>query len=443
MDPGNGIKEEQGMIGRYQTAEMSAIWSEESKFRTWLEVELAVCRVWMEKGIIPEDAFDDICSKASFDIGRINEIEEQVQHDVIAFVSAVAEKVGANGRYIHLGLTSSDVIDTASSLSLKRSFTIVKDKTEALMDAIAERAEEFKHTPCVGRTHGIHGEPTTFGLKLLNWLYQLKRDMERLRLAEEQISYGKISGAVGTYAHCDPSVEQRVCDLLGLRHSLVSTQILQRDRHSNAMNAIALLGGALERFATEIRHLQRTEVMEVMEPFGAKQKGSSAMPHKRNPILCERISGMSRLLRGYALTAMENMTLWHERDISHSSAERIIWPDAFHLISYMLSKMTYIVKNMVVNTSKMRENLGITHGLVFSQRVLLDLVERFDLSREEAYSIVQENAMKCWAGGKPFQELLLEDKRIESRLSSEDLKELFATEHYFRWVDQIFERFRR
>lgn len=351
------------MIARYQTAEMNSIWSEENKFSAWLEVELAVCRVWMEKGVIPGDAYADICEKASFDIGRINEIEEQVHHDMIAFVSAVAEKVGENGRYIHLGLTSSDVIDTASSLSLKRSFSIVKEKTAALMDVIARRAEEFKYTPCVGRTHGIHGEPTTFGLKLLNWLYQLQRDTERLELAEEQVSYGKISGAVGTYAHCEPSVERRVCDLLGLKPSLVSTQILQRDRHSNAMNTLALLGGALDRFATEIRHLQRTEVMEAMEPFGAKQKGSSAMPHKRNPILCERISGMSRLLRGYAITAMENMTLWHERDISHSSAERIIWPDAFHLITYMLSKMTYIVKNMVVNTSKMRENLDITRGL--------------------------------------------------------------------------------
>ena len=443
MDPGNGIEEEQKMIGRYQTAEMKAIWSEECKFRAWLEVELAVCRVWMEKGIIPADAYTDICEKASFDIGRINEIEEQVHHEVIAFVSAVAEKVGENGRYIHLGLTSSDVIDTASSLSLKRSFSIVKEKTAALMGAIAERAEEFKYTPCVGRTHGIHGEPTTFGLKLLNWLYQLQRDTERLELAEEQVSYGKISGAVGTYAHCEPSVERRVCDLLGLKPSLVSTQILQRDRHSNAMNTLALLGGALDRFATEIRHLQRTEVMEAMEPFGAKQKGSSAMPHKRNPILCERISGMSRLLRGYALTAMENMTLWHERDISHSSAERVIWPDAFHLITYMLSKMTYIVKNMVVNTSKMRENLDITRGLVFSQRILLDLVERFGLPREEAYAIVQENAMKCWSGGKSFQELLLEDERIASRLSPEDLEGLFSTDHYFRWVDEIFARFRR
>jgi len=443
MGPGNGIEEEHTMIARYQTAEMNSIWSEENKFSAWLEVELAVCRVWMEKGVIPGDAYADICEKASFDIGRINEIEEQVHHDMIAFVSAVAEKVGENGRYIHLGLTSSDVIDTASSLSLKRSFSIVKEKTAALMDVIARRAEEFKYTPCVGRTHGIHGEPTTFGLKLLNWLYQLQRDTERLELAEEQVSYGKISGAVGTYAHCEPSVERRVCDLLGLKPSLVSTQILQRDRHSNAMNTLALLGGALDRFATEIRHLQRTEVMEAMEPFGAKQKGSSAMPHKRNPILCERISGMSRLLRGYAITAMENMTLWHERDISHSSAERIIWPDAFHLITYMLSKMTYIVKNMVVNTSKMRENLDITRGLVFSQRVLLDLVERFDLPREEAYAIVQENAMKCWSGGKPFRELLLEDDRIASRITQEDLGELFSTDHYFRWVDEIFARFRR
>ena len=431
------------MIGRYQTKEMAEIWSEDNKFRAWLEVELAVCRVWMEKGVIPADAYEEIRSKASFDIARIDEIEARVHHDVIAFVSAVAETVGENGRYIHLGLTSSDVIDTASSLSLKRSLGIVKKKTEELMESIRLRADEFRYTPCAGRTHGIHGEPTTFGLKLLNWFYQLQRDLERLELAREQISYGKISGAVGTYAHCEPEVERRVCELLGLKPALVSTQILQRDRHSCVMNSVALLGGALDRFATEIRHLQRTEVMEVLEPFGATQKGSSAMPHKRNPILCERISGMSRLLRGYALTAMENMTLWHERDISHSSAERVIWPDAFHLITYMLSKMTHIVKNMVVNSSKMRENLDMTRGLVYSQRVLLDLVERFGLLREEAYAIVQENAMKCWNNNLTFSELLREDERISSRIPESDLLSLFEPDHYFRWVDEIFSRFHR
>jgi len=422
---------------------MAEIWSEENKFRAWLEVELAVCRVWMEKGVIPADAYEEIRSKASFDIARIDEIEARVHHDVIAFVSAVAETVGENGRYIHLGLTSSDVIDTASSLSLKRSLGIVKKKTEELMESIRLRADEFRYTPCAGRTHGIHGEPTTFGLKLLNWFYQLQRDLERLELAREQISYGKISGAVGNYAHCEPEVERRVCELLGLKPALVSTQILQRDRHSCVMNSVALLGGALDRFATEIRHLQRTEVMEVLEPFGATQKGSSAMPHKRNPILCERISGMSRLLRGYALTAMENMTLWHERDISHSSAERVIWPDAFHLITYMLSKMTHIVKNMVVNSSKMRENLDMTRGLVYSQRVLLDLVERFGLLREEAYAIVQENAMKCWNSNRTFSELLREDERISSRIPEIDLLSLFEPDHYFRWVDEIFSRFHR
>jgi len=431
------------MIGRYQTKEMAEIWSEDNKFRAWLEVELAVCRVWMEKGVIPADAYEEIRSKASFDIARIDEIEARVHHDVIAFVSAVAETVGENGRYIHLGLTSSDVIDTASSLSLKRSLGIVKKKTEELMESIRLRADEFRYTPCAGRTHGIHGEPTTFGLKLLNWFYQLQRDLERLELAREQISYGKISGAVGNYAHCEPEVERRVCELLGLKPALVSTQILQRDRHSCVMNSVALLGGALDRFATEIRHLQRTEVMEVLEPFGATQKGSSAMPHKRNPILCERISGMSRLLRGYALTAMENMTLWHERDISHSSAERVIWPDAFHLITYMLSKMTHIVKNMVVNSSKMRENLDMTRGLVYSQRVLLDLVERFGLLREEAYAIVQENAMKCWNSNRTFSELLREDERISSRIPEIDLLSLFEPDHYFRWVDEIFSRFHR
>lgn len=431
------------MIARYQTPEISALWCEENKFAVWLEVELAVCRAWMEKGVIPEEAYRDIVGRASFDIDRINEIEEQVNHDVVAFVSAVAEKVGESGRYVHLGLTSSDVIDTASSAMLKRSFGVVRKKTASLMDAVREKAEKYKYTPCAGRTHGIHGEPYTFGLKMLNWLYQLQRDTERLSLAEEQVSYGKISGSVGTYAHCDPSVEKRVCELMDLKPALVSTQILQRDRHANALTAIALLGGALDRFATEIRHLQRTEVMEVMEPFGARQKGSSSMPHKRNPILCERVSGMSRVLRGYALTAMENMTLWHERDISHSSAERVIWPDAFHLVTYMLDRMIYIVNGMVVNTEKMRENLEITKGLVFSQRILLDLVGRFGLSREDAYSIVQENSMKCWEGEKTFRELLGEDARIASRLTESELAELFNPEYYFKHVDSIFSRFNR
>lgn len=429
------------MIERYQTQEMAALWSDESRFRTWLEVELAVCRAWAEKGVIPRDALEDILAKASFDVERIHAIEREVQHDVVAFVTSVAEKIGENGRYVHLGLTSSDVIDTAASLSLKRSLEIVDTKVRILEGTIMKRAEEFKYTPCVGRTHGIHGEPTTFGLKLLNWGYELQRDRERLSLAARQIGYGKISGAVGTYAFCEPGIEKRVCELLGLEPASVSTQILQRDRHGNMMNAIALLGCALERFATEVRHLQRTEVMEAMEPFGSKQKGSSAMPHKRNPILCERICGMSRVLRGYAMTAMENVALWHERDISHSSAERIIWPDAFHLICYMLDKMTGIVERMAVDQSAMVENLERTKGLVYSQRVLLELVTRFGLSREEAYSIVQTNAMKCWKEGIPFSDLLLGDARVSSRLSEEDILRLFDPEYYLRWVDEIFSRF--
>lgn len=429
------------MIGRYEVQEIQALWSEESKFRTWLEVELAVCGVWTERGVISSDAYEDIRARASFDIARIDEIEQEVQHDMIAFVSSVAETVGENGRYLHLGLTSSDVIDTGSSLTLKRSLAVVDGKVALLMKAIGKKAHEFRHIPCTGRTHGVHAEPTTFGLKLLNWYYQLSRDRERLCLATEQISYGKISGAVGTYAHCEPSIEKRVCELLGLKPALVSTQILQRDRHGNVMNTLALLSGALERFATEVRHLQRTEVMEALEPFGARQKGSSAMPHKRNPILCERICGMSRLLRGYALTAMENMALWHERDISHSSAERVIWPDAFHIVVYMLNKMIYIVENMQVNPEKMKENLEITRGLVYSQRVLLDLVERFGLSREDAYSIVQENAMECWKGEMTFLDLLTRDERIRSRISAEELAELFEPDYYLRWVDEIFSRF--
>lgn len=429
------------LIERYQTAEMRSLWSEENKFRTWLEVELAVCRTWTERDVIPRESMADIEEKADFDLERIREIEATVHHDVIAFVSSVAEKVGENGRYIHLGLTSSDVIDTAAGMLLRNSLDIILEETRDLAQTVLKQAHKYKETLCVGRTHGIHGEPMTFGLKLLNWYSQLQRDLERLEDARKQVAFGKISGAVGTYAHCPPEVEERVCEMLGLEPAPVSTQILQRDRHAQALLSLGLLGTTMERIATEIRHLQRTEVLEALEPFGKGQKGSSAMPHKKNPILCERLCGIARLLRGYSVTAMENVALWHERDISHSSAERVIWPDAFQICHYGLKILHRVVGNLNVQEKKMMENLNLTRGLVFSQRVLLELVEKFDLQREEAYAIVQDNAMKCWNGEGALRELLEKDPRIGNRLSAQDLADLFDFRHYTRHVDRIFSRF--
>ncbi|ADE57172.1 MULTISPECIES: adenylosuccinate lyase [Aminobacterium] len=429
------------MIDRYETPLMKKIWSDDNKYKTWLQVELAVCKAWTEDGLIPREALEEIEKKADFDIERIYEIENQVHHDMIAFVSAVAEKVGPCGRFIHLGLTSSDVLDTASSLLLKESLDVVIIEVDRLLSFIWKRAVEHKYTPCVGRTHGIHAEPMTFGLKLLNWYYELLRDKQRLGQAREQISYGKISGAVGTYAHCPTRIERRVCEILDLQPAAISTQILQRDRHAHVMNALALLGAAIERMAVEVRHLQRTEVLEALEPFGKKQKGSSAMPHKRNPILCERLTGMARLLRGYAAAAMENVALWHERDISHSSVERIIWPDAFHLITYMLQKMSQIVEGLDVEPENMMANLKKMKGLVFSQRVLLELVEKFGLAREEAYAVVQENAMKCWRGEGTFADLLWADNRVNQYILREELDSLFHIDYYLSAVDEVFSRF--
>lgn len=429
------------MIERYQTEAMRHIWSERNKFRVWLDVELAVCRIWNEDGVIPDEALADIVERADFDLDRIAEIEAQVHHDVIAFVSSVSEKIGAAGRFVHLGLTSSDVLDTASALLLGQSLDVVISETEGLALDLLRQAHRYREALCVGRTHGIHGEPTTFGLKLLNHYDQVTHDVERLKNAREAIRFGKVSGAVGTYAHCAPEVEERVCSLLGLKAAPISTQVIQRDRHAQVMSVLALLGTALERFSLEIRHLQRTEVREAFEPFGKGQKGSSAMPHKRNPILCERVCGMARLLRSYGQVALENVALWHERDISHSSVERIIWPDAFHLIHYALRVTRKIVTGLEVDEEKMKKNLEMTRGLVFSQRILLELVERFGLAREEAYSVVQDNAMRCWAGEGQFRDLLLSDARLKGRLSSLQMEALFDVGHYTQYVDRIFARF--
>ena len=429
------------MIDRYTTAGMSKIWSEENRFTVMLQVELAACKAWSEQGRIPAEALDDILSKAAFSVPRIQEIENAVHHDMIAFVTSVAECVGKNGRYIHLGLTSSDVLDTAGSVLLREALMLVKKTILELDEAVMEKARCYKKLPCMGRTHGIHAEPTTLGLKFLNWHAQLERDLERIDLAISQISYGKISGAVGTYALCPPEIEARVCELLDLTPAPVSNQILQRDRHANVINTVALLGCTLERISTEIRHLQRTEVGEVFEPFGSSQKGSSAMPHKRNPIKCERVCGMARLLRGYASTCMENIALWHERDISHSSTERVVWPDAFHAAHFMLLDMVGIVKGLVVDEVRVGKNIELTGGLIYSQRVMLELIDELKLPREAAYAIVQENAMRTARGEGKFLDLLLKDERLKGVIDGTKLTSLFALDFYSRYVDRIFERF--
>jgi adenylosuccinate lyase len=428
------------MIERYETPEINAIWKDQNRFQKWLDVELAVCKAWNEAGKIPDEDYRNIVDKASFSVQRIREIEEVTQHDVIAFVSSVAECIGGSGRYVHLGLTSSDVIDTASSLLLKESMDAVLDALKVLHKTIGEKALEYKMTPCAGRTHGIHAEPTTFGLKMLNHYAEIGRDIERIIQTKKEIMVGGLSGAVGTYANCPPSIEARTCELLGLGVDPVSTQVIQRDRHARVVTDLAICGASLERLALEVRHLQRTEVLEASEPFKKGQKGSSAMPHKKNPILSERVCGMARLLRGYTVPAVENIALWHERDISHSSVERVMWPDVFHLILYMTKTMTKIISGIYVNKEKMKENIEITNGLLFSGRILITLVEREGISREEAYTIAQSNAMRCWNEKTPLLELLKNDPRIK-KTSESELESLFDLEYYLKHIEEVFSRF--
>jgi adenylosuccinate lyase len=428
------------MIPRYEVPEISKIWTDQNRFKRWLDVEIAVCQAWNEAGEIPDDDFKNIKEKAGFNVDRIHEIEAVTQHDMIAFDSNVAETIGESGRYVHLGLTSSDVIDTASSLQLGESMDITLQTLEKLHKTVGAKAWQYRKTPCAGRTHGIHAEPTTFGLKMLNHYAQIGRDIERLKQSKKDIMVGAISGAVGTYANCPPSIEARACELLGLAVDPVSTQIIQRDRHARLATDIAIAGATLERLALEIRHLQRTEVLEALEPFKKGQKGSSAMPHKKNPILCERVCGMSRLLRGYTAPALEDIALWHERDISHSSVERIIWPDMFHLINYMAKILNKVIDGLVVNVDKMSENMNITKGLLFSGRVLINLVEKEGISREEAYAIAQDNAMRCWNEKVPLLELLEADPRIK-KMSHSDLESLFDLQYYLKHVEEIFNRF--
>jgi len=427
------------MITRYTRPEMGAIWSEENKFRIWLEIEILASEAQAELGVIPKDAIPRIREKAKFDVARINEIEREVNHDVIAFLTNVGEYVGPDSRFIHLGMTSSDVLDTAIAVQLKQSAELLLKDLRILGKVLERRAKEFKRTPMVGRTHGIHAEPTTFGLKLAMWFDENKRNIERVERALATVSVGQISGAVGTYEHLDPSVGRYVCTKLGLKPAPISTQILQRDLHAEFMTTLAIVGGSLEKFATEVRHLQKTEVLEAEEFFSKGQKGSSAMPHKRNPILSERVAGLARVLRGNALAAMENMPLWHERDISHSSAERVILPDSCILLDYMLAMFTKIIDTLLVYPENMQRNLDLTHGLIFSQSVLLALTKA-GMKREDAYETVQRTAMEAWRTRTSFRDLLKTDAKVTAVLNNKALDELFDPQKSLKHVDYIFEQ---
>jgi adenylosuccinate lyase len=418
---------------------MGAIWSEQRRYETWLQVELAAADAMAASGLIPADAARDLRARAGFDVARIEEIEQTTQHDVIAFTTAVAEQVGPAARWLHFGLTSSDVVDTAQALQMREACDLIVKGIAGLMEAVRLRAEEHRRTPMIGRTHGVHAEPMTFGLKLALWYAELQRDLDRLLRARETIAVGKISGAVGTFAHLDPSIEASVCERLGLQPALVSSQVIQRDRHAELMTVLAITAASLEKFALEIRGLQKTEIGEVEEPFGKGQKGSSAMPHKRNPIGCEQIVGLARLLRGNAMAALENVALWHERDISHSSVERVILPDSFIALDHMLRRFTRIVRGMIVYPQRMRENLERSRGVVFSGTVLLELARR-GISREQAYEWVQRNAMQSFAEGRDFRALLLADPDVTRVLTPSEIEKAFDLDDQLRNVDTIFER---
>ncbi|HEY6186627.1 MAG TPA: adenylosuccinate lyase [Pyrinomonadaceae bacterium] len=427
------------MIERYTLPEMGALWSEAAKFQKWLDVELAVCEVHAEMGTIPREAADEIKARARFTVERINEIEKTTDHDVIAFTTALAESIGEAARFVHYGLTSSDVVDTANALLLRDASDLLLRKIDALMTVFKRRAYEFKNTPQVGRTHGVHAEPTSFGLTFALWHDEMRRNRERMTRARETIAVGKISGAVGAFAHLSPEVEERVCALLGLRPAPVSTQIIQRDRYSEYLSTLAITASSLDKFALQVRHWQRTEVREAQEKFKRGQKGSSAMPHKRNPILSERICGMARVVRGYSIVGLENVALWHERDISHSSAERVVLPDASIALDYMLQKMAGLIDGLVVYPERMLENLRATRGLVFSGQLLLALT-RSGASREDAYEWAQRNAMKVWDEGGDFQTLVAADPDIKAHLSGEEIERIFSLDTYLAHVDAIFER---
>jgi len=428
------------MIERYSRPQMKKIWSEENKFDQWLKVEIAVCEAWAELGEIPRKDIVKI-RKASYNLNRIAKFLKVTHHDMTAFLNSVAESLGPESRFIHLGLTSSDVMDTALGLQLTQAADILAKDIAELISVLESKAVEHKYTIMMGRTHGVHAEPTTFGLKMALWTEEMKRNAQRLAEAKKIISVGKISGAVGTYATVPPQVEKIACTRLGLTPAPISSQIVQRDRHAQFVTTLAIIASSLEKFATEIRGLQRTEVREVEEPFAEGQTGSSAMPHKRNPELCERICGLARLIRGYALTSLENIALWHERDISHSSTERIILPDSCLAVDYMLSIFTSIMKGLRVYPENMRRNIELTQGVIFSQRVLLALIDK-GLPRGKAYKMVQDNAMKAWEKRKSFRSLLEADRRITVRLSKKELDSLFDYDYYLKHVDDVFKRLR-
>lgn len=427
------------MIRRYSREAMQRIWSDENRYQKWLDVEIAACEGWASLGRIPEKSLENIRKKARFTVERIEEIEAVTRHDVIAFVSCVAEYVGEDARFIHMGMTSSDVLDTALALQLKESGELIITGIRDLMDVLKRRAFEFKHTPAMGRSHGIHAEPISFGLKFALWYAEMARNLKRMEDAVETVSYGKISGAVGTFANIPPEVEEYACRLLGLKPAPISTQIIQRDRHAQFFSTIAVVGSTLEKIATEIRHLQRTEVLEAMEPFGKGQKGSSAMPHKKNPILSENITGLARLLRGYCLSSLENVALWHERDISHSSVERVIAPDATIVLDFALARLAGVIGGLVVYPENMQRNIDLTRGLWHSQGVLLALVDR-GIARDTAYQWVQRNALKVWENKGDFKSLLLGDEDIVRTLGADSIENLFDLSHHLRYVDHIFER---
>jgi adenylosuccinate lyase len=427
------------MIKRYTHPEMGAIWSDARRYETWLEVELAATDAMAEAGLIPADAARELRAKAAFDINRIEEIEQTTQHDVIAFTTAVAEKAGPSARWLHFGLTSSDVLDTAQALQMRQACGLIVKGIAGLMEAVRERAEEHRRTPMIGRTHGVHAEPMTLGVKLALWYAELQRDLDRVLRARDIVSVGKLSGAVGMFAHLDPAIEEKVCKRLGLEPAPVSSQVIQRDRHAELLSALAITAASLEKFALEIRGLQKTEIGEIEEPFAKGQKGSSAMPHKRNPIACEQIVGLARLIRANAMAAMENVALWHERDISHSSVERVILPDSFIAVDHMLRRFTRVVRGMVVYQDRMRENLERSRGVVFSGTVLLELAKR-GVSREQAYEWVQRNAMRAFHEQKDFKALLLADQDLMKVLTPADIEKAFDLNDQLRNVDAILDR---
>lgn len=426
------------MIERYSLPQMKKVWSEANKFDKWLQVEIAACEAWAELGRIPKKAMSKIRT-ARYSLARVTEILKTTHHDMTAFVNAVSENLGEESRFIHLGLTSSDVMDTALSLQLKEAAQILAKDIAELIAVLENKALEHKKTIMIGRTHGVHAEPITFGLKLALWSQEMRRNADRLKEAERLISVGKISGAVGTYATVPPEIEKIACDKLSIIPDPISSQIVQRDRHAHFVTTLALIASSLEKFATEIRHLQRTEVLETEEPFAAGQTGSSAMPHKRNPELCERVCGLARLIRGHALTSLENIALWHERDISHSSNERIILPDSCLALDYILNLFTSVMKDLQVHTENMHKNLELTQGLVFSQRVLIALIDK-GLARQKAYELVQRNAMKAWTKKTSFRNLLQSDAEVMTKLSKAEMVALFDYNFFLKYVDTIFKR---